>query len=105
MASEGTHLDPENWDDFGRDMHALLDHCLERMKNARDLPWRPKPEDMGSRMSLRAGTNGVGSERAMQHLVQDIMPFATGNTLQGSLAGFTARACLSRWGQSWSQQR
>ncbi|WP_298257030.1 pyridoxal-dependent decarboxylase [uncultured Litoreibacter sp.] len=80
MTSEGTHLDPENWDDFSREMHDLMDHCLQRMKSARELPWQPKPKDMAHRLALNPDTTGVGSAQSLEQLVQDIMPYATGNT-------------------------
>ncbi len=80
MTSEGEHLDPENWDDFSREMHALMDQCLTRMKKARDLPWQPKPDDLAQRVSLTDAPTGVGAAQSFDHLVNDIMPFATGNT-------------------------
>lgn len=80
MTVEGTHLDPENWDDFGLEMHKLMDQCLARMKQARDLPWQPKPSDLAERLSLNTQAIGVGSARSLEHLVNDIMPYATGNT-------------------------
>ncbi|MEP3345433.1 MAG: pyridoxal-dependent decarboxylase [Litoreibacter sp.] len=80
MTSEGHHLDPENWDDFSRDMHKLMDDCLDRMKAARELPWQPKPADMADKMALTPDAIGVGAAQSMTHLTQDIMPYATGNT-------------------------
>ncbi len=80
MTSEGSHLDPEDWDDFGRNMHDLMDQCLARMKSARDLPWQPNPNDLGDRLSLLEQTIGVGAKQSFEHLTNDIMPYATGNT-------------------------
>jgi aromatic-L-amino-acid decarboxylase len=84
MTSEGKHLDPENWDSFSRDMHELMDQCLDRMKQARDLPWQPKPDDLAQRLSLKpdatGDATGVGPTQSFEHLVKDIMPYATGNT-------------------------
>lgn len=80
MTSEGAHLDPENWDDFSRDMHKLMDQCLDRMKQARDLPWQPKPDDLGARLSLTSQATGVGATQSLNQLTTDIMPYATGNT-------------------------
>ena len=80
MTSEGTRLDPENWDDFSRDMHKLMDQCLARMKQSRDLPWQPKPSDLADRLSLKDTAIGVGSTQSLDYLTTDIMPYATGNT-------------------------
>lgn len=80
MTSEGNRLDPTDWDDFSRDMHALMDQCITRMKNARDLPWQPKPDDLADRLSLTHEAIGVGPKQAFTQLTEDIMPYATGNT-------------------------
>lgn len=80
MTSEGTHLDPKDWDEFGRDMHKLMDQCLARMKNAKDLPWQPKPADLAEQIALTNEAFGVGEQQAFASLVDDIMPYATGNT-------------------------
>ena len=80
MTSESNHLDPENWDDFSRDMHALMDQCLDRMKQARDLPWQPKPDDLADRLALGNANTGAGAAQSFEQLAQDVMPFATGNT-------------------------
>ena len=80
MTSEGSHLDPEDWDDFSRDMHALMDQCLDRMKQARDLPWQPKPKDLADRLALGGAQVGTGASQSFEQLVQDVMPYATGNT-------------------------
>jgi len=80
MTSEGTHLDPKDWDEFSRDMHTLMDQCITRMKSARDLPWQPKPDDLADRLSLTSQAIGVGSKQVFAQLTDDIMPYATGNT-------------------------
>ncbi|AKS46033.1 Glutamate or tyrosine decarboxylase [Octadecabacter temperatus] len=80
MTHEGAHLDPENWDEFSRDMHKLMDQCLDRMKQARDLPWQPKPNDLSERLSLQDAETGAGSAQTFNQLTSEIMPYATGNT-------------------------
>ncbi|MGV6850302.1 MAG: pyridoxal phosphate-dependent decarboxylase family protein [Marinibacterium sp.] len=78
MDSEGHRLDPEDWGEFARQMHALLDACLERMETARDLPWRPVPEGFAGKVALDGDAHGA--QTAFAALVDDIMPKATGNT-------------------------
>lgn len=76
MTKEGHRLDPADWDAFGRDMHDLLDTCLERMRGARTLPWQPKPETMAVALDGQPNdTNAVFSQ-----ITEKIMPYATGNT-------------------------
>lgn len=78
--NEGHRLDPQDWEKFAQDFHDLLDSCLERMKNARDLPWQPKPENMASKVALNDVEHGMEPAALFQSLTQDIMPYATGNT-------------------------
>jgi len=76
MTKEGHHLDPTDWDAFGRDMHDLLDTCLGRMRGARELPWQPKPDGMGVELD---GTP-TPRENVFSQITDTIMPYATGNT-------------------------
>ncbi|MEP1441573.1 MAG: pyridoxal-dependent decarboxylase [Hyphomicrobiales bacterium] len=80
MTDQGQRIDPQDWDQFSKDFHALLDQCLERMKSARDLPWQPKPDDMGPSVALAIDEPGMASADLFQNLTQNIMPYATGNT-------------------------
>lgn len=80
MPMEGHHLDPEDWQQYRVEMHAILDRCIERMESARDLPWIPKPEDLFDRMRLDSSEQGAGIGATFGHLTDDIMPYATGNT-------------------------
>lgn len=80
MGTEGQHLDPDDWEEFSGDMHGLLDACLNRMKSARDLPWMPVPSDMAGDLKLDRHAEGAGVSSTFEHLVSDIMPYATGNT-------------------------
>ena len=79
-SSEGTHLDPNDWDDFSDEMHKLMDQCLARMKSAKDLPWQPKPKDLADRLSLDHEAVGSGPQQTFAQLTEDVMPYATGNT-------------------------
>lgn len=76
MTKEGHHLDPNDWDAFGRDMHDLLDTCIARMQHARDLPWRPKPDAMGVELDGAA----TPTADVFTQITDTIMPYATGNT-------------------------
>jgi len=78
MSDEGRRLDPEDWNTFRRDFHELLDTCIDRMQAARDLPWQPKPADMADKVAI--GQSGNDSKDVFVRVVNDIMPYATGNT-------------------------
>ncbi|MEP4769586.1 MAG: pyridoxal-dependent decarboxylase [Roseibium sp.] len=80
MSEEGRHLDPEDWAQFSQEMHDLLDQCLERMQSARDLPWKPNPNDLADRLRLEKAQPASGVKTTFDRMKQDIMPYATGNT-------------------------
>ncbi|WP_323766529.1 pyridoxal phosphate-dependent decarboxylase family protein [Marinovum sp.] len=71
-------LDPENWDDFRKSAHALLDACIDRLAEARAHPWQPLPEATRERYAL-TGT-GHGEAATAQRLIDDMLPYGTGNT-------------------------
>ncbi|WP_350333760.1 pyridoxal phosphate-dependent decarboxylase family protein [Coralliovum pocilloporae] len=80
MTKEGNRLDPANWDDYRKSMHDLLETCLDRLSSARDLPWHPKPDNMGDQVSLPPMIEPESPDRLFDRISQDIMPYATGNT-------------------------
>ncbi|MEZ5831931.1 MAG: pyridoxal-dependent decarboxylase [Dongiaceae bacterium] len=104
-------LDPEDFEAFRNDAHALLDSCLDHMKAARDRPWQPV--DRSSRDSLMPALpeSGIGESRLARALSDDVLPFSTGNThprffgwvhgtglAAGLLADMTASAMNSNCG-------
>jgi aromatic-L-amino-acid decarboxylase len=74
QATEGTRLDPDDWDGFRQQVHALLDICIDRLASAGDHPWRPVPEDFAAAIGLDAPRD------AMETLADTILPAGTGNT-------------------------
>ncbi|MEP5759353.1 MAG: pyridoxal-dependent decarboxylase [Litoreibacter sp.] len=78
MTDEGRRIDPSDWDAFSAQMHELVDICMARLQSARELPWQLKPADMG------VALNDVGPSRdagdVFAQIVEDVMPYATGNT-------------------------
>lgn len=95
----GYRLDPTDWDAYRFQMHQLLDECCSRMKSYRELPWQPPPSDMHQGLCMQMGVDdlpggdggGGGNENrnssagrpldaVVDELVNDIMPYATGNT-------------------------
>lgn len=80
MSGEGQRLDPQDWASFSAEMHDLLDQCLVRMQSASELPWRPKPDNMADGLRLDTNQMASGTKHTFNQLIQDIMPYATGNT-------------------------
>lgn len=71
-------LDPEDWEAFRAEAHALLDICVDRMRDARDLPWQLKPREDIPKLAL-SGV-GHGEAAAIKRVVEEILPYHTGNT-------------------------
>ncbi len=73
-------LDPDDWEDFRSQAHAVLDACVDRLINARDYPWRPVPPGSLREYPL-ADAGGEKTYRDLAGiLVTHVLPFATGNT-------------------------
>jgi glutamate/tyrosine decarboxylase-like PLP-dependent enzyme len=80
MTKPGKRLDPTDWAAFRHAFHDLVDHCLDRMEHARDLPWVPKDEHIRTNISLDCVDSGQDEATVFQEMVENIMPYATGNT-------------------------
>ena len=79
VESVGTsRLDPPDPDAFRRLAHDVLDACLDRLENVRELPWTPPAGEVPGSGALPR--EGVPLERVAEELVHRIMPGATGNT-------------------------
>jgi len=81
--AEGARLDPIDPDAFRATAHALLDACLDRLENARELAWQPPPDSLpGDLHGLPAPVPRapVPLAQVVRELTEDIMPHATGNT-------------------------
>lgn len=73
-------LDPEDWQDFATQAHALLDKAIAKMAGAAEGPvWRPFPEDMQAGMQAKMPTYGAGQAAVAEQLAQ-LLPYGVGNT-------------------------
>ena len=73
-------LDPENFDSFRRDAHALLDACLDHLKAARERPWQPVDSAARAVLAPALPETGIGESQLARELAERVLPFATGNT-------------------------
>ena len=71
-------LDPENWEQFRADAHALLDTCIDALQMAGQRPWQHPPEDLAARYEIADQPNS--NNDLMQRLREDVLPFHAGNT-------------------------
>lgn len=75
MTQEGHRMDPADWSAFRREMHDLLDACVDHLEAARERPWRPVPEDFDTEVAISDTPRPV-----WQDLSRHILPQGTGNT-------------------------
>lgn len=71
-------LDPDNWQAYRSLLHAVLDQCVDRMESVSDNPWIPPDKDALTGTPLPC--SGTDMSIVAQTLVNQIMPYATGNT-------------------------
>ena len=79
-AGERSALDPTDPAAFRATAHRLLDACLDRLENARELPWTPPPETLPGLAADAPPAAGIDDDALADELADGIMPFATGNT-------------------------
>src|ERR1044072_1446963 len=81
MSSSTDHsLDPEDFDSFRTNAHALLDACLDHLKATRDRPWQPGDAAARAALAPTLPETGIGESRLARELAEQVLPFATGNT-------------------------
>ena len=73
-------LDPADWEQFRTNAHEVLDACIDHLRAARELPWRPLDDSAKSALQLGEATNGTGFDQLADELTANILPFGTGNT-------------------------
>lgn len=71
-------LDPQNWDDFRRVAHELLDACIDQMAAAGSRPWKPLPEGQAAAYALDGAPHDLSA--TAERLRNEVMPYHSGNT-------------------------
>lgn len=73
-------LDPENWDDFRKAAHAMLDASIDKLARAKEgRVWTPLPEDIKSVIETELPKDGM-PEKAMQADLESFLLYGVGNT-------------------------
>ena len=74
-------LDPDDWPEFRRQAHALLDRLVDQMERVADGPvWRRPPDEVRRRLAEPSPLAGQGLERVLDDMAELVLPFGTGNT-------------------------
>jgi aromatic-L-amino-acid/L-tryptophan decarboxylase len=77
-------LDPQNWEDFRRQGHRMLDDMLDYLEHIRERPvWQPIPQEI--RASFHEPLPHDPSDLAKVHdtFMRNILPYAVGNAHPG----------------------
>lgn len=67
-------LDPADWEDLRKDLHRLLDRCVDQMRDAGTHPWQAPSADLADRYAIGAGGDVVA------RVVDQVLPYHGGNT-------------------------
>jgi DNA-binding CsgD family transcriptional regulator len=73
-------LDPDDWTQFRRLGHKLLDDICDHLSTIRDRPtWRPMPDDVKRDLIQPVPLDGKRPESAYQDFLENVLPFPNGN--------------------------
>lgn len=74
-------LDPDNWPDFRRLCHDMLEKALNHLEGAAERPaWRAVPDEVKEAIAEPLPFAPQGSNAVAEDLLRWILPFSTGNT-------------------------
>lgn len=77
-------LDPKDWGNLRAAGHRMLDDMLDYIEHLRDRPvWKPMPNETRARFRSSLPVRPVDLPIVYQEFVQDILPYALGNTHPG----------------------
>ncbi len=81
--SEGT-LDPQNWPDFRREAHQMLDDMLTHMESLRERPlWQPIPDTVRAAFQQPLPEQSGDLAAAHATFMQNVLPYSIGNAHPG----------------------
>lgn len=74
-------LDPEDWDAFRRDAHAMLDDAIDFVRDLRDEPvWRPMPPEVRAGFDEPLPIEPTPLRRVHEAFCERILPYSSGNS-------------------------
>ncbi len=74
------NLDPKDMHDFRAQAHELLDACIDRLENVKDLPWKPVDIEAQKKLMPALPQTPKHTKEIIEELKNNVMPYATGNT-------------------------
>lgn len=80
MPRNASPLDPSDWEDLRRHLHAAADHLLDHVRDHRQGPvWQEMPQQFADELLDPITRHGAGTGRAWELLRERILPFGVGN--------------------------
>ena len=77
-------LDPEDWETFRADAHAMLDDMITYLQHLRDQPlWKPMPAGLRARFDAPLPTLPTDLASVHRRFMDDILPYGGGNPHPG----------------------
>ncbi len=74
-------LDPQDWAEFRRLSHAMLESALDHMEGATERPvWKAVPDEVKTALAEPLPMEGQGTKQVCEDLIERVLPYATGNT-------------------------
>ncbi|WP_038472598.1 pyridoxal phosphate-dependent decarboxylase family protein [Fimbriimonas ginsengisoli] len=74
-------LDPENWEEFARLAHRMVDDMVDHLRSLPDQPaWQPMPAGLSDRiLDEPLPTRPQGEEEVYEQFLRDVLPYPNGN--------------------------
>ncbi len=73
-------LDPEDWGDYRRLAHRVVDDLVDHLEGRRDEPvWQPMPDAVRDSFTGPLPRAGVGAEAAYEEVLERVVPYTMGN--------------------------
>jgi aromatic-L-amino-acid decarboxylase len=73
-------LDPDDWEEFRRLAHRMVDDMLDHLATLRDQPvWTPMPPAVRTALDEPLPIEGEGAERVYQSFTENVLPYPNGN--------------------------
>jgi len=73
-------LDPEDWEEYGRLAHRMVDEMLDHLRTVRERPvWRPVPEEVAASFHEPLPSSPTPAGEVYAEFRERILPYPTGN--------------------------
>lgn len=80
-ATPAHDLDPDDWEEFGKEAHRALDLMLNHLRNLRDQKvWQHAPAEVKARFEAPLPQQGRDFAALVDEFAQAILPYGAGNT-------------------------